>query len=225
MSDPTIPQVVAHPKNPRFIDLSGQRFGRLTVIGYVGSRTGYALWLCNCECGSQTVAVGKDLRAGKTVSCGCQRSDRMRELGLTNLRHGMTDTPEWRAWKGMLERCYLESYEQFHNYGGRGIAVCDRWRESFENFFADMGTRPGPKYSLDRIDNNGNYEPGNCRWATPAQQLHNQRRTVMLTHDGITLPLVEWAEKVGIAPETIRRRVLTRGWTVERALTTPTNSQ
>jgi len=133
----------------------------------------------------------------------------------------MTDTPEWRAWHGMFDRCYRASYVHYHNYGGRGISVCQRWHGSFENFFADMGQRPGPKYSLDRIDTNGNYEPDNCRWATATQQNLNQRRTVMLTYNGVTLPLVEWAIEVGIHSETIRRRVLKYGWTTERALTTP----
>lgn len=121
----------------------------------------------------------------------------------------------------MLERCHLETNASYPHYGGRGITVCERWRGSFESFFEDMGPRPSAKHSLDRIDNNGNYEPDNCRWATATQQAHNQRRTVMLTYNGITRPLVEWADQFGLHSETLRRRVQKYRWSVERALTTP----
>lgn len=221
MSDHTIPQVVPCPKTNRFIDITNQTFDRLTVIGYVGSSNGRAVWLCECVCGRHIVAVGKDLRVGRTVSCGCKKSERSRAWGLTHTRHGMTDTPEWRAWKGMLERCYLESCHSYPHYGGRGIVVCERWRNSFENFFEDIGRRPTTKHSLDRIDNDGNYEPSNCRWATASQQALNTRRTVMITYNGVTRPLIEWAKDFGLHSETLRRRILKYKWSVERALTTP----
>jgi hypothetical protein len=133
--------------------------------------------------------------------------------------HGRTNTSAYWRWRAMIQRCTNPKNSQWTSYGGRGIAVCERWR-TFENFYADMGDPP-PGMSLDRIDVNGNYEPSNCRWATFSRQARNLRKTPMLTFNGETLPLIDWAERLGINFRTLHSRLKKRGWTVERTLTTP----
>ena len=156
----------------RLIDLTGQRFGHLTVVSKI-THPKEAHWLCCCDCGAETVAESRELRRGERRSCGCQR-----QRGT----HGMTDTPEWRIWQGMLTRCRYSKHMSFKNYGGRGILVCGRWANSFENFFLDMGNRPSAKHSIDRIDNDGNYEPSNCKWSTAKEQARNKRKRSLRTH-------------------------------------------
>lgn len=155
-------------------DLAGQRFGRLVALTYSHSdEGGRAHWLCRCDCGVARTVRGKDL--GKQTSCGCQRREQARSLKLT---HGQRWTQLYTCWLNMSDRCNNPNNKRFKDYGGRGIKICDHWR-SFANFLADIlaaiGERP-PGMTLDRIDNNGNYEPGNVRWATMKQQRANQRR-------------------------------------------------
>lgn len=133
-------------------------------------------------------------------------------------KHGLTRTPEYRAWASMKQRCTNPRVRSWSNYGGRGITVCERWSNSFEFFLEDMGPRPTPAHSLDRIDNDGHYEPGNCRWATASEQRRNDRNNRPITFAGETLPLIQWAQRTGITARTIGDR-LDRGWPVERALT------
>lgn len=162
------------------LDLVGQVFERLTVIARLpSSKLGSTMWLCRCTCGKERVVLGSNLTQGKTKSCGCFRDERLRQ---TNTRHGATwdgvHTPEYRAWAGLLWRCNPKShsYTWSKHYVGRGITVCPRWRADFAAFLADMGPKPTAKHSIDRIDNDGNYEPGNCRWATHSQQMKNRRK-------------------------------------------------
>lgn len=149
--------------------VAGTRFGRITIIAE--RATGSLRVLGRCDCGAEKLFFLNNLRQGTTKSCGCL----LRELiTARNLRHGMTESPEFETWIGILQRCTNPNAAAYANYGGRGITVCERWRDSFENFYADMGPRP-EGLSIDRIDNDGNYEPGNCHWATPMEQRHNQR--------------------------------------------------
>jgi hypothetical protein len=127
-------------------------------------------------------------------------------------------TPEYTAWRNMINRCTNPGVRSYPRYGGRGIAVCGRWRQNFAAFLADVGFRPGPGYTLDRIDSNGDYEPGNCRWATQVEQQNNRRDNHVITFGGVSKTLSEWARDLGIAPATLQTRINRRGWSLERAL-------
>lgn len=196
-----------------FIDLTGRVFGRLRVVSFANSAGSRARWNCVCEpqhggCGATCVAVGTMLKDGTTRSCGCLR----REVAATNHTvHGCAGrkntTPEHKAWRGMIQRCEQPSLESFPLYGGRGIRVCDEWRHDFAAFLAHIGPRPSPKHSLDRINANGHYEPGNVRWATVVEQARNKRTTQRITAFGETLTSGEWAERTGISAQKITERI------------------
>ena len=157
---------------PKLIDLTGKRFGKLVVIKISrkdNNRQYY--WICQCDCGNTKEVLGNNIKRELTTSCGCIHKEMMRKnkYGLT---HNMTGTVEHKAWDSMKQRC---NNPNNHNYGKRGIVVCNRWLTSFENFYEDMGSKPGQKYTLERINNNGNYEPSNCKWATTLEQNRNMR--------------------------------------------------
>lgn len=202
-------------------DMVGKTFGRLTVLGPAPRRgkTRGAWWECSCACGRLTAVKGMHLRSGNTRSCGCLHAESSaRRLSEQSRRHGMRQSPTYGIWAGMRERCQNVNAPAYANYGGRGIKVCDRWKK-FENFIADLGERPAGM-SLDRIDNDGNYEPGNCRWATREEQNNNQRKTVWLEHRGERKTKTQWARALGISLSTLHNR-LKVGWSVAAALDTP----
>lgn len=155
------------------INLIGKTFGQLRVTERAANdKRGRARWVCICACGNNAVAVGYLLRTSAAKSCGCMRAT---ILATHAIKHRLSDTPEHYIWRGMKQRCYNPNNKSFKNYGGRGITICDRWQNSFENFLADMGKKPSPTHSIDRVNNDGNYEPANCRWATNQEQSDNKR--------------------------------------------------
>ena len=203
----------------KMADLVGQRFGRLVAVWRTGVKDGNAVWSCRCDCGNETEVMGCSLKSGHTRSCGCYNRDVLSDRAT----HRMTGTPTYAAWIDMKTRCGNEKIKGYHSYGGRGIKVCDTW-ESFENFLADMGERPAG-LSLDRIDNNGDYAPDNCRWATKNQQARNKRNNRLLSFKGETRCLSEWAEIQGIKITTLFQRLYAYGWSTERALSTRTRGE
>jgi hypothetical protein len=215
----------------RIIVEPGQRFGRWTIKAEAPSKVSIAKnrhgnpgrktrrrFFCVCDCGTDRVVVLSQLRFGTSKSCGCLKVEAVAAVIQT---HGASDTPEYSAWLGMRTRCLGASADNKKNYADRGIIVCERWKK-FENFLADMGLRPTSKHSLDRFpDNDGNYEPGNCRWAVIHEQMTNRQSTCYVEYQGEKVALATLAKRHGIPGNTLRRRLLDLGWQIESALTTP----
>lgn len=198
----------------------GQRFGRLVVVEMlVPAASGRSRARFICSCGNEKIAKVYSVVSGGTSSCGCLRSENINRVRRT--LHGMTHTPEFRSWSAMISRCTNPNTADYYLYGGRGIAICERWRHSFSNFFSDMGQRP-PGTTLDRRDNDKGYEPANCRWATNEQQQRNKRTVRRVFYQGAEMLLSEACEKAGLSPDLVTNR-LAYGWTVERALSEPKN--
>jgi hypothetical protein len=198
------------------LDLTGRRFGRWVVLGNPTSDGKRLYWLCRCDCGIERVVASNNLCSGGSVSCGCWQRKVVTRHGNTSV-HGKT--PEYRVWSGMRCRCTNPRSNRFASYGGRGIVVCERW-QVFENFLEDMGPRPSPRHSIDRINNNGNYEPSNCRWATPSEQSRNQRSTRLNEQlvreiraartSGETLASI--AKRLGVHPMTVKSAATGQSW-------------
>lgn len=210
-------------------ELTGEIFGRLKVISFTQSKKGDTerskakrFWLCLCECGKYKEVAGTSLQQGNTRSCGCL-SVEVKQV--VNLIHGNSRvgkmTAEYRAWLKMISRCYNKNHNSYENYGGRGIKVCDRWLNSFANFLLDMGQKPSASHSLDRFPNNdGDYEPGNCRWATKKEQENNKRRTIILKYKGVEKSISYWCDELGLRYGLVQNR-LQMGYSVEDALEKP----
>lgn len=195
---------------------TGHRNGRLVIIEFVRDpkKPKHPFYRCQCDCG-RTVKVNRaNLR--RTHSCGCLRVE---QLVARSRTHGMSYTPEFKAWCSIRERCGNPNRSDYARYGGSGITVCERWLESFDAFFADMGRRPSRKHSIDRIDPNGRYEPSNCRWANATQQRTNQRRTKLHTFQGFTGTLKQLSERHGISYTALVQRVNVLKWPLEKAVT------
>lgn len=198
------------------IDMIGKQFGKLKVLeenGYLGP---FLAFKCQCDCGATTTVRGPSLRSGNTTSCGCVHKAMVGEL---NKKHGQRHTTEYSIWQNMMTRCTNEKSNCFYRYGGRGITVCDEWRD-FQGFYADMGDKP-EGMTLDRIDNNGPYSKDNCRWATSKEQARNTRRSQIVEFNNKKQCLKDWADEVGLAYNTLRKRFVIYNWPFEKAITTP----
>lgn len=202
---------------PKFIDRTGLRVGRLVVSSFSEKRGSTNYWNCVCDCGREKVVSTLHLGAGTIQSCGCLQKDR---ASAANLAHGMAGTKEYDAWLNMKARCSDPLHKEFPNYGGRGIRVCGDWLESPKQFLADMGKCP-PGLTLERIDCNGHYEPSNCRWASTADQARNKRSTRLITANGKTMCVADWAAELGVTRSIITHRINRHGWDPVRAVTTP----
>lgn len=191
-------------------NLIGERFGNLVVIQCAGlyEKSRMSKWVCKCDCGGITITGIGNLRNGHTKTCGCY----------SRTRDGKGKSPEVFAWHKMLRRCYDESNISYHNYGGRGIGVCDRWW-SLGNFLKDMGIKPGKKYSLEREDNSGDYSPMNCVWAIWKTQCRNKRNNFIVEYNGKKKCLAEWCEHLELKYGKTYLRLRRYGWTPERAFT------
>lgn len=218
----------------KFRDLTNVRVGRLVAQWPVGrTKTSHNVWLCCCDCGKLLLVLACELTKPRsyTKSCGCKRSEGLAERNRTkspNLIHGDArrgkQAGEFNIWKLMIYRCEVPRSKDYKHYGGRGIQICERWRNSYSAFLADMGRRPHPSLTLERIDNNGNYEPGNCKWATRKEQHRNTRNNRQVSYMGRTQPLSAWAEEYGLNWYQLGYR-LNAGWSVGRALSEPLHMQ
>lgn len=207
------------PTDKLFKNLEGQRFGRLLVKSFYGTRRLQCgkqihFYECLCDCGQSVNVNAANLRRGSTISCGCFRRE---FASKQSTKHGMYTSITYSSWSAMLTRCRNPNHTFWKHYGGRHVTFCERWM-IFSHFLEDMGERPSLKYSLDRIDNNGNYCKENCRWATQKEQHRNTRSNRMITFQGKTACLTEWAEIIGVEKCTLHKR-LKAGWSIEKMLT------
>lgn len=198
----------------KLIDQTGKIYGRLLVLRRADVIGNEASWICKCECGNETTVVGGNLKKGYTTSCGCYHREKLSERLTT---HGMTDTPEYKAWCEMKSRCFSPSNTSYLNYGGRGITVHLDWIESFENFYSYIGSKPTPEHSVERMNVNGNYEPGNVCWATQFEQARNKRNNTFLEYKGEVKIIQDIIRDTG-EPATTLRRHISNGKTLEETL-------
>jgi hypothetical protein len=203
-------------------NIAGQRFGYLVAVEHAACRIGgEAQWRCTCDCGKEKLIAGSRLRNGSARSCGCMRFE---FIAIANEKHrgkrGKTKTSEYRSWASMRDRCLTKTCNGYHNYGGRGISICDRWLHSFENFLEDMGPKPASDYEIDRIDVNGNYEPTNCRWLSRKDNQRNKRNSKLIEFNGVARTATEWTELYDLPVGMLSKRI-DSGWSPEKALTTP----
>lgn len=204
----------------RFIDMTGKRFGRLTIVRLVSDRKS-GIWECKCDCGTEKTFRVTNLRSGQSTSCGCLFREMLRK---TKTTHGAKSSEAskqlrktYNTWRGMIERCENPNHVMFHRYGGRGIFVCERWK-LFDNFLFDMGEIPADKKEIDRIKNDLGYCKENCHWATRIENSLNKDTTVLHEFNGQKKTLRQWSESTGISLTTLKGRIRI-GWSIEKALT------
>lgn len=196
-------------------DITGQKFNRWTALSKPDDQRGQVKWLCRCECGIERLVLQNNLLLNLSKSCGCLSRETTSENRTT---HGKSGTPIYAVWSNMLVRCYNPKYKDFKSYGGRGITVCEAWKNSFEAFYADVGDPPTPDLTLDRIEVNGNYEPGNVRWATKHEQANNCRNSRQITHNGETRSINGWADYYGVRSGALYYRIVTKGEDIPTAI-------
>ena len=208
------------------LNLDGQKFGEWLVLsteiklhGKTKPRTA-SFCTCKCTCGIIKEICAYDLKRGKSKMCRSCATRKQNTNHKNNTKHNKSYTVEYKTWSDMKRRCYNEKIKNFSDYGGRGIKVCDRWLESFENFYEDMGKRPSIEFSIDRIDVNKDYSPENCRWADQKTQMRNRRNTKIVNYKGVEKPLAQFCEELNLELSTITNRIKI-GWSVEKAFTTP----
>lgn len=194
------------------LDLVGMRYGRLAVVAEAEKIGGRKAFACRCDCGAVKTVRSAYLVSGNVRSCGCLRAETSAQTARENIRpDAKRRDPAYNRWSCMLQRCYNPKNPSFHNYGGRGIEVCPEWRASFDAFSADMGRPPTPDHTIERVDNEGGYAPGNCRWGTRAEQLRNRRTNILLTVNGKTMTAKDWATEAGVSYQRITRIYRRRG--------------
>lgn len=203
------------------IDLTGQKFGRLTVIKRVENKNNQSYWLCKCECGTYKIIYSGHLKRGKIKSCGCL----IKENGKNLFKHGLSHTKLHYIWWAMKQRCYDKNNKRYNCYGGKGIIICEDWKNDFKQFYNwSMNNGYQENLSIDRINVNGNYEPDNCRWADAITQANNKTNNHYITFNDETHTLMEWSRKLNIKHTTLCER-LKRGWSIEKTLTLPLRSK
>jgi hypothetical protein len=223
IKDTTDVNFLPHPSHARFVNITNKVFGRLTVLGYIGkNKKGRSVWLCECDCGNYVSVVGYSLEGNNTTSCGCYWKEKQKDR---NFKHGQAVTCQktkvYAAWRSIINRCYNETFYYYKNYGGRGITIAQEWRNDFISFYAHVGDPPSNKHSIDRIDNDKGYIPGNLRWATASQQSKNRSNTIILEFNGIKRCISEWARVINVKQQCIYYRYK-KGWCTFCIFTTPT---
>jgi hypothetical protein len=202
------------------INLTGHIYNRLTVIKLHKQDEKHKYWECRCQCGNIKIIEGSKLRSGHTKSCGCYKVE---QSGKQSITHGKSYSSEYGTWNSMKQRCLNVNDPAYKDYGGRGVTIYQEWIDSFKSFYAYVGNKPSQKHSIDRIDNNGNYEPGNVRWALPIIQANNRRKNHYIEFNGQTKTISEWAKIVKLPYYVVIQRIAKYGWTINDALTTPNN--
>ena len=203
----------------KLIDLTGQKFGRLTVIERTRNNNNKVCWICRCECGNLKTVAGKDIKSGNTRSCGCIKHESKHN---PNYKHGLKNEPIYKVWRGIKNRCYNTASFAYSEYGGRGITVCAEWLHDFQAFY-DWAITNGYKKGLtiDRIDNNKGYAPDNCRWVTMRTQNNNKRNNHIVFYNGEKYTIAELAMKYGVDYDKLQQRISRYHWNIEEALNTP----
>lgn len=206
----------------KFTDLTGSKFGRWTVIRYEGiNKLHRSMWMCRCECGTEKVIAGYSLTRGGTKSCGCLAKELVIDRNKKRFTHKMSKSRLYEIWALIKQRCYNKKNKDYKSYGGRGIAMCDEWKKDFISFFDwSMANGYNPKLTIDRVNNNGNYSPDNCRWATLQEQANNKRVNRLISYKNEIHTIAEWARQVNIKERIIRSR-LSMGWSFEKACEKP----